>query len=130
MWEPPANTLHFESDQQLDQSSTYLLVVTNGVHDADGAPLDTTTFRHDLNFGQTKDPAMKAYRKALLDGLSMARAVGVQSGRHRRCEPLHDTDDHRDLGEDPRADPGVVAGARVVHPRQRQASARSSRSRR
>ncbi len=79
VWEPAANTLHFESDQQLDQSSTYLLVVTNGVHAADGAPLDTTTFRHDLNFGQTKDPALKAYRKALLDGLSMARAVGVQS---------------------------------------------------
>jgi len=80
VWEPAANTLHFESDQQLDQSSTYLLVVTNGVHGADGAPLETTTFRHDLNFGQTKDPALKAYRKALLDGLSMARAVGVESG--------------------------------------------------
>ena len=79
VWEPAANTLHFESDEQLDQSSTYLLVVTNGVHGADGAPLDTTTFRHDLNFGQTKDPALKAYRKDLLDGLSMARAVGVQS---------------------------------------------------
>jgi Bacterial Ig-like domain len=79
VWEPAASTLHFESDQQLDQSSTYLLVVTNGVHDADGAPLDTTTFRQDLNYGQTKDPAQKAYRKALLDGLSMARAVGVQS---------------------------------------------------
>jgi hypothetical protein len=79
VWEPAANTLHFESDQQLDQSSTYLLVVTNGVRSADGEPLDTTTFRHDLNFGQTNDPATKAYRKSLLDGLSMARAVGVQS---------------------------------------------------
>jgi hypothetical protein len=79
VWEPAANTLHFESDQQLEQSSTYLLVVTNGVRDADGAPLDTTTFRHDLNFGQTNDPATKAYRKSLLDGLSMARAVGVQT---------------------------------------------------
>jgi hypothetical protein len=79
VWEPAANTLHFESDQQLDQSSTYLLVVTDGVLGADGAPLDTTTFRQDLNYGQTKDPALKAYRKALLDGLSMARAVGVQT---------------------------------------------------
>ncbi len=79
VWEPAANTLHFESDEQLDQSSTYLLVVTNGVHGADGAPLDTTTFRQDLNFGQTKDPELKAYRKALLDGLSMARAVGVNA---------------------------------------------------
>ena len=79
VWEPAANTLHFESDEQLAQTSTYLLVVTNGVHGADGEPLDTTTFRHDLNFGQTKDPAVKAYRKSLLDALSMARAVGVQN---------------------------------------------------
>jgi Bacterial Ig-like domain len=79
VWEPAANTLHFESDEQLAQTSTYLLVVTNGVHGADGEPLDTTTFRHDLNFGQTKDPVEKAYRKSLLDGLSMARAVGVNS---------------------------------------------------
>jgi hypothetical protein len=79
VWESAANTLHFESDQQLDQSSTYLLVVTNGVRSADGEPLDTTTFRHDLNFGQTNDPATKAYRKSLLDALSMARAVGVKS---------------------------------------------------
>jgi hypothetical protein len=79
VWEPAANTLHFESDQQLDQSSTYLLVVTNGVHGADGEPLDTSTFRHDLNYGQAKDPALKAYRKALLDGLTMASAVGVES---------------------------------------------------
>ena len=80
VWQPATNTLHFESDQQLDQSATYLLVVTNGVRGADGEPLDTTTFRHDLNFGQTNDPATKAYRKSLLDGLSMARAVGVRSG--------------------------------------------------
>jgi hypothetical protein len=78
VWEQAANTLHFESDQQLDQSSTYLLVVTNGVHSADGEPLDTT-FRHDLAYGQTQDPATKAYRKSLLDALSMARAVGVET---------------------------------------------------
>src|SRR5207248_5394887 len=40
--------------------------------------LDATTFRHDLNFGQTKDPATKAYRKALLDALPMAMSGGVQ----------------------------------------------------
>jgi hypothetical protein len=75
-WEPAANTLHFESNEQLSQDSTYLLVVTNGVHDANGAPIDAT-FRRDLNFGQTKDPATKAYRKALLDALSMAMAGGA-----------------------------------------------------
>jgi len=38
--------------------------------------LDATTFRHDLNYGQTKDPAKKAYRKALLEALPMAMAGG------------------------------------------------------
>jgi hypothetical protein len=78
VWEPAANTLHFESDEQLAQDATYLLVVTRGVHASDGTPLDATTFRHDLNFGQTNDPATKAYRKALLDALPMAMAGGAQ----------------------------------------------------
>jgi hypothetical protein len=75
-WEPATNTLHVESDQQLAQDATYLLVVTNGIRAADGSPLHAT-FRRDLNYGQTKDPATKAYRKALLDALPMALAGGV-----------------------------------------------------
>ena len=71
--------MHAESAEQLDQDSTYLLVVTRGVHDANGEPLDTTTFRHDLNFGQTKDPATKAYRKALIDALDSAFVAGVHN---------------------------------------------------
>jgi hypothetical protein len=77
VWEPAANTLYVESDEQLDQSTTYLLVVTRGVHGADGEPLDATSFRHDLNYGQTKDPALKAYRKALLNALPLAKAGGA-----------------------------------------------------
>src|SRR6266536_1034481 len=76
VWEPLTNTLHAESDEQLTQDSTYLLVVSNGVHAADGTPIEAT-FRHDLSYGQTKDPATKAYRKALLDALPMALAGGV-----------------------------------------------------
>jgi Big-like domain-containing protein len=76
VWEPAANTLHFESDEELVQDSTYLLVVTKDIGDADGQPIKAT-FRHDLNFGQTKDPATKAYRKALLDALPMALAGGA-----------------------------------------------------
>ncbi len=60
--------------------STYLLVVTRGIHDANGDPLDTTSFRHDLNFGQTDDPTSKAYRKALLDSLSLAALGGAAPG--------------------------------------------------
>jgi Bacterial Ig-like domain len=77
VWEPLTTTLYVESDEQLAEDSTYLLVVTNGVHDANGQPVDPTTFRHDLNFGQTKDPAKKAYRKSLLDALSAVFAAGV-----------------------------------------------------
>jgi dienelactone hydrolase len=71
VWAPATNTLYAESDEQLAQDTTYLLVVTRGVHDANGDPVDATTFRHDLNFGQTKDPALKAYRKSLLDAIAL-----------------------------------------------------------
>ncbi len=77
VWEPLTNTLYVESNDQLDQDSTYLLVVTSGVHDANGDPIDATSFRHDLNFGQTKDKAVKAYRKELLDSLHSAFAGGA-----------------------------------------------------
>jgi len=77
VWEPAANTLYAESDQQLVQDTTYLLVVTRGVHDASGKPLGGATFLHDTNFGRTKDPAVKAYRKTLLDTLGLAGPVDV-----------------------------------------------------
>jgi Bacterial Ig-like domain len=69
VWQPAANTLHAESDQLLRQGTTYVLVVTDGVKAADGSELDSSSFRRDLNFGQTKDPAAKAYRKSLLAAL-------------------------------------------------------------
>ena len=78
VWDPAGTTLYAESDEQLAQSTTYLLVVTRGVRDADGQPLDATAFRHDLNFGQTNDESAKAYRKALLDALPMAMAGGAE----------------------------------------------------
>jgi Bacterial Ig-like domain len=77
VWEPGANRLHFESDEQLDEATTYLLVLTRGARGADGSRLEKTDFRRELNYGQTKDPAAKAYRKALLDALPMALAGGA-----------------------------------------------------
>ena len=69
VWEPAANRLHAESDQLLRQATTYLLVVTDGVKAADGSELDGSAFRRELNYGQAKDAATKAYRKQLLDAL-------------------------------------------------------------
>ena len=77
VWDPGSKTLFAESDALLDQHTRYALVVTNGVRDLAGDPVEAgafTRFRHDLNFGQTKDAILKAYRKALLDAL---RDVGV-----------------------------------------------------
>ena len=84
VWDPDTNTLHAESDELLDQYTRYALIVTNGVQDAVGDPVETSKafarLRHDLHFGRTKDSALKAYRKALLDALQAARTAGV---RHR-----------------------------------------------
>jgi hypothetical protein len=69
VWEPLTTTLRFESADFLKEGTTYLLVVTTGVHDASGAPLDRTSFLHDLSFGQTKDANAKVYRKDLKKAL-------------------------------------------------------------
>lgn len=73
VWDPASMTLFAESDDHLDQGSNYLLVVTTGVHDAAGDPVEVSEdfrqFRHDDNFGQTKDLQLKAYRKMLINAL-------------------------------------------------------------
>ena len=73
VWDPATSTLHAESDELLDQHTRYALIVTNGIHDTAGDPVeagDFATFRHDLNFGQTNSAGLKAYRKALLDAVA------------------------------------------------------------
>jgi Bacterial Ig-like domain len=75
VWDPVTNTLHAESDELLDQHTRYALIVTNGVHDTAGDPVEAgafATFRQDLNFGQTKSQALKAYRKSLLDAIALS----------------------------------------------------------
>jgi hypothetical protein len=75
------NTLHVWSNDLLDQHTRYALIVTNGVKDMNGQPVqaseDFTRFRHDLNFGQTQDPSLKEYRKDLIDASAAAAQVGV-----------------------------------------------------
>src|SRR5207244_3590740 len=71
VWDPATNTLHAESDELLDQHTRYLLVVTDGVRDADGDPVeagDFARFRH--HQGQAKDPTRKHYRRELARALA------------------------------------------------------------
>src|SRR4030095_16558119 len=82
VWDPLTNTLYAESDELLNQHTRYALIVTNGLRDLNGSPIEASEafrrFRHDLNFGQTDDTNLKAYRKALLDALEAARVAGIQ----------------------------------------------------
>jgi hypothetical protein len=81
-WDSAAKTLVVESDELLEEHSRYLLVVTNGVRDAAGDPVeagDFGRFRHDLNYGQTKDRALADYRKTLLDAANAPGAPRQQA---------------------------------------------------
>jgi hypothetical protein len=71
VWDAASKTLAVESDAQLAEHSRYVLVVTNGVRDAAGDAIEAGPFgrfRHELNFGRTKDREVADYRKSLLDG--------------------------------------------------------------
>src|SRR5262245_23070775 len=82
VWDVATNTLHVESDELLEQHTRYALLVTHGLRDADGQPVEPSEaferFRHDLNFGQSADPALVKYREDLLDALSAAELAGVK----------------------------------------------------
>jgi len=81
VWDPASKTLFAESDELLEQHTRYALIITRGIRDPDGQPVESSEqferFRHDLNLGQTHDPALKEYRKDLLSALEAARQAGV-----------------------------------------------------
>jgi hypothetical protein len=82
VWDPTSDTLHAEADQFLDQDTTYALVVTTDIRNASGDAVGRDQFRKMLNFGQTKDPSEKAYRKQLLDALATVKtATGTDPSR-------------------------------------------------
>ena len=104
VWDVATNMLHVESDELLDQHTRYALIVTDGVRDPQGRPIEATEafrrFRHDLNFAQrpareledyrealldlddvpfaAHSERLKGYRKALLYALQVARSTGVE----------------------------------------------------
>jgi hypothetical protein len=84
------NTLHVESDELLDQHTRYALIVTNGVRDAAGDPVEAgafARFRDEHKFGHSKDAALKAYRKALLEALDEAEERGKHRGHGAHHRP-------------------------------------------
>lgn len=72
VWDVATNTLHVESDQLLDQHTRYALIVTRGVRDADGEPVQASEtfrrFRHEVR-GE--------YQHDLLDAVHAAHRLGI-----------------------------------------------------
>jgi hypothetical protein len=81
VWDPATTALHVESDEFLEQDARYLLVVTDGVRDTAGDPIESAPFRKSLNLAQRMNPAEKAYRDALLEAMDTLEAAGVPTGR-------------------------------------------------
>jgi Bacterial virulence factor lipase N-terminal len=65
VWDPASLTLFAESDQHLAQRSTYLLVVTTGVHDAAGSPIQASQSFLNLEAHDSADARLRLYRQAL-----------------------------------------------------------------
>jgi hypothetical protein len=66
VWDPTSLTLFVESDQHLDQHTSYLLIVTNGVHDETGNPIEPDQdFRELRRPDNPKDLQATIYRKIL-----------------------------------------------------------------
>jgi hypothetical protein len=73
VWDPDTNALHVESDQLLDQHTRYALIVTNGIQDVNGNPVQASeafrSFPHNVH-GE--------YRHELLDAIHAARRLGIR----------------------------------------------------
>jgi len=72
VWDTFTNTLHVESDEFLDQHTRYALVVTRGVRDRLGDPVEATEA-----FRRFRRHVRGDYKKALLDAIQVARKAGV-----------------------------------------------------
>ena len=77
VWNPATTTLHAESDQLLDQHTSYLLVVTTGLRDAAGDPIEDSGFLPKLSRGHAEDRADRGYRRKLIRALNHSLPAGV-----------------------------------------------------
>jgi hypothetical protein len=79
VWDVATTTLHVESDQLLDQHTRYALIVTSGIHDPSGDPVQATReFRlAPLVLPFAHDAVLRFYGRELVTGLAAARRLGI-----------------------------------------------------
>ncbi|MGZ4842413.1 MAG: hypothetical protein ACXV5J_11750, partial [Candidatus Angelobacter sp.] len=85
VWDPASLTLFAESDQHLDQHANYLLVVTDGVHDADGNPVAAAAGFRNLDADGSADAQLRIYRQAvrsLIDNGTLNRIAPGLDKKH------------------------------------------------
>src|SRR5262245_57333193 len=73
VWDPPSHTLHVESDALLEQHTRYALIVTRGVQDLFGDPVEATE-----SFRRFRETVRGEYRQALIDAIEAAREIGFR----------------------------------------------------
>ncbi|HMA09366.1 MAG TPA: Ig-like domain-containing protein, partial [Ramlibacter sp.] len=76
IWDPATKTLVFQSDQLLQQHSRYLLVVTDGVHDAAGKKIKSDGNGDEFGIAMGRDSAGADYRRDLRDAVRSVRIGG------------------------------------------------------
>jgi hypothetical protein len=85
VWDVASNTLHVECDELLAQHTRYALIVTTGLRDAAGRPVEAIeAFRR---FRQT---VRGKYKHALLEAIHAARRLGVRE-RHIATASVYTT---------------------------------------
>lgn len=77
VWDPATLTLFVESDQHLDQHTLYLLIVTDGVCDASGAPIKASEEFRELRRREDSDEGRESDSRAYTKRLSRALSEDV-----------------------------------------------------
>jgi hypothetical protein len=72
VWDSETDTLHLETNEMLDQHARYALIVTRGVRDQFGQPVEAT-----LAFRRFRQSVRSDYKRSLLAAVRAARRVGV-----------------------------------------------------
>ena len=72
VWDTFTNTLHVESDELLNQHARYALIVTTGVRDESGEPVEASE-----SFRRFRSQVRGEYKHELLDAIHAARRSGV-----------------------------------------------------
>ena len=73
VWDTFTNTLHVESDELLDQHTTYALIVTREVRDLYGSRIEARPA-----FRRFRQSVRNPYKEALVDAIHAARRLGVR----------------------------------------------------